>query len=136
MLDPRAPRFVAAVTSVVLVLALALSNGWLALAQTVVFGIGAVSVWNAPYMWLYRKVVARRIGPPPPMREPSRPVRFAQALGFVLMAVATFGYLVGAPDVGMVATTLALAAAFVKALTGLSLGAEVYFLLRRLHVRV
>ncbi|NJC69684.1 DUF4395 domain-containing protein [Planosporangium thailandense] len=136
MLDPRGSRFVAAVTSVVLALVIVLSSGWLALAQTVVFGIGAASVWYAPYGWLYRKIVARRIGPPPPMREPSQPVRFAQGLGFVLMAVATFGYLVGVPTVGMVATTVAFAAAFAKAVTGLSLGCEVYLLLRRLHVRV
>jgi hypothetical protein len=37
LLDPRGPRFAAAVTSVVLVLVLFLQSGWLALAQALVF---------------------------------------------------------------------------------------------------
>ncbi|HET9518620.1 MAG TPA: DUF4395 family protein, partial [Actinoplanes sp.] len=38
-LDPRGPRFAAAVTTVVLVVVLATGSGWLALAQAVVFAV-------------------------------------------------------------------------------------------------
>jgi hypothetical protein len=132
MLDPRGPRFTAAVTSVVLILVLVTGSGWLALAQTVVFAAGAASVWYSPYGWIFRRFVAPRIGPPPPVREPSEPVRFAQGVGFVLMALGATAYLVGAPVVGMAVTALALAAAFTNAAFGLCLGCEMYLLLRRL----
>jgi hypothetical protein len=135
MLDPRGPRFAAIITSVVLVVVLITGSGWLALAQAVVFAAGAASLRYAPYAWVYRKFVARRLGPPPPTREPSEPVRFSQGVGFVFLTVGTAGYLAGAPAVGLVATALALAAAFLNAAFGLCLGCEMYLLLRRLAPR-
>jgi hypothetical protein len=133
MLDPRGPRFAAIVTSVVLVAVLITGSGWLALAQAAVFAAGAASIRYAPYGWVYRKVVSRRLGPPPPVREPSEPVRFAQGVGFVFLTVATAGYLAGAPVIGLVATALALAAAFLNAAFGFCLGCEMYLVLRRLR---
>jgi hypothetical protein len=135
MLDPRGPRFAAAITSMVLVLVLATGSGWLALGQAVVFALGAANLRYAPYAWIYRRVVARRIGPPPPVREPSEPVRFSQGVGFVFLAVGTAGYLAGAPVVGLVATALALTAAFLNAAFGFCAGCEMYLLLRRLRVQ-
>jgi Domain of unknown function (DUF4395) len=134
MLDPRGPRFAAAVTSVVLVLVLVTGNGWLALAQTLVFAIGAVNIRYAPYALIYRYLVAPRLAPPAE-REAPEPVRFAQALGFVFLAVGTVGYLAGVPVLGIVATALGLAAAFLNAAFGLCLGCEMYLLLRRLSAR-
>jgi hypothetical protein len=134
MLDPRGPRFAAAVTSVVLVLVLVTGNGWLALAQTLVFAIGAVNIRYAPYALIYRYLVAPRLAPPAE-REAAEPVRFAQALGFVFLAVGTVGYLAGVPVLGIVATALGLAAAFLNAAFGLCLGCEMYLLLRRLSAR-
>jgi hypothetical protein len=133
MLDPRGPRFAAMITSVVLVVVLITGNGWLALAQAVVFAAGAASIRYAPYSWIYRKFVARHLGPPPAEREPSEPVRFAQGVGFVFMAVAAAGYLAGAPLVGLIATAGALTAAFLNAAFGLCLGCEVYLLLQRVR---
>jgi hypothetical protein len=134
MLDPRGPRFAAAVTSVVLVLVLVTGSGWLALAQTLVFAIGAVNLRYAPYPLVYRYLVAPRLAPPAE-REAAEPVRFAQALGFVFLAVGTVGYLAGVPVLGIVATALGLAAAFLNAAFGLCLGCEMYLLLRRLSAR-
>jgi hypothetical protein len=134
MLDPRGPRFAAAVTSVVLVLVLVTGSGWLALAQTLVFAIGAVNIRYAPYALVYRYLVAPRLAPPAE-REAPEPVRFAQALGFVFLAVGTVGYLAGVPVLGIVATALGLAAAFLNAAFGLCLGCEMYLLLRRLSAR-
>ena len=54
LLDPRAPRFAAGVTSVVLVLALVFSLGWLVLAQAVVFAISAFRPKYSPYNITYR----------------------------------------------------------------------------------
>jgi hypothetical protein len=134
MLDPRGPRFAAAITSLVLVVVLATGSGWLALAQAAVFAIGAVSARYAPYSLLYRRLVAPRLAPPAE-REPAEPVRFAQGVGFVFLAVGAAGYLAGAPAVGLVATALGLAAAFLNAAFGFCLGCEMYLLLRRLTAR-
>jgi hypothetical protein len=133
MLDPRGPRFAAMITSVVLVVVLITGSGWRALAQAVVFAAGAASIRYAPYSWIYRKFVARHLGPPPAEREPSEPVRFAQGVGFAFMAVAAAGYLAGAPLVGLIATAGALTAAFLNAAFSLCLGCEVYLLLQRVR---
>ena len=129
-LDVRGPRFAAAVTTLVLVAVLVTGNGWLALAQTVVFAIGAVSSRYAPYGALFRTVVAPRLGPPREF-EPAEPVRFAQGVGFAFLAVASVAYLRGSIVVGEVAAGLALAAAFLNAAFGLCLGCEAYLLIRR-----
>src|SRR5258705_3957641 len=53
-LDVRGPRFSAAVTTVVLVAIILTRSGWLALAQTVVFALGAVSPRLHPYGTVFR----------------------------------------------------------------------------------
>jgi hypothetical protein len=130
-LDPRGARFAAAITSVVLVLVLVTGNGWLALAQAVVFAIGAASARYAPYGMLFRRFIAPRLEPPAE-REAAEPVRFAQGVGFAFMAVATVGYLTGTAAVGIVATACALVAAFLNAAFGFCLGCELYLLGRRM----
>ncbi|HEX6870066.1 MAG TPA: DUF4395 domain-containing protein [Micromonosporaceae bacterium] len=130
LLDVRGPRFTAAVTSLVLVAVLLTGNGWLALAQTIVFAFGAVNARLAPYGAVFRTLLARRFGPPKEF-EPAAPVRFAQAVGFAFATVATAGYLAGAETVGLVATAAALVAAFLNAAFGLCLGCQLYLALRR-----
>ncbi len=134
LLDPRGPRFAAAVTTVVLVLILVTGSGVLALAQAVVFAVTAANPRFGPYGLLYRGLLAPRLGRPTEL-EPAAPVRFAQLLGLVFTGVAAAGYLAGAPVVGVVATALALIAAFLNAAFGLCLGCEVYLAFRRLTNR-
>jgi hypothetical protein len=133
-LDVRGPRVAAAVTTLVLIAVLATGNGWLALAQTVVFAIGAVSSRYAPYGLLFRYLVSPRLSRPKAF-EPAEPVRFAQGVGFAFLAVASVAYLSGATVVGLVATSFALTAAFLNAAFGLCLGCEAYLLIRRLTSR-
>jgi hypothetical protein len=134
LLDPRGPRFAAAVTSVVLVLILVFSAGWLALAQAAVFAVSAVAPRYSPYGLLYRALLAPRL-PRPAELEPAAPVRFAQALGLVFTLVAAAGYLFHAPLLGLVFTAFALLAAFLNAAFGLCLGCELYLAWRRLRHR-
>jgi len=134
LLDPRGPRFAAAVTTVVLVLVLVFTSGWLALAQAVVFAITAANPRFGPYGVVYRTLIAPRLGRPTEL-EPAAPVRFAQLVGFVFAAVATVGFLTGVTALGLVAAALALIAAFLNAAFGLCLGCEAYLALRRLTKR-
>ena len=133
-LDPRGPRFAAAVTTIVLVVTLVTASGRLALAQAAVFAIGAANFRYAPYAVVYRRLVAPRLAPPAE-REAAEPVRFAQGVGLVFALIGAGGYLLGAPVIGLVAIGLALAAAFLNAAFGFCLGCEVYLLLRRLTAR-
>ncbi len=129
-LDVRAPRFAATVTTVVLIAVLITGSGWLALAQAAVFAVGATNIRLAPYGLIFRKLLARRLGPPTAF-EPAEPVRFAQGVGFGFAAVAAVAYLSGAPLIGVVAAGAALAAAFLNAAFGLCLGCEAYLMIRR-----
>ncbi|SFA74876.1 protein of unknown function [Amycolatopsis marina] len=133
--DPRGPRFAAAVTTVVL--AVVLVTGWwpLLAAQTVVFAIGAfVGLKPAPYSVLYRSLVAPRLGPTSE-REDAAPLRFAQTVGFVFALVGTIGYATDLITLGAVATAFALFAAFLNAAFNFCLGCEVYLLVRRFTPR-
>ena len=133
-LDPRGQRFAAAVTSVVLIAVLVTGWGWLALAQAVVFAVTAADPRRGPYAFVYRAFLLPRLGPPAE-REPAAPVRFAQLIGFVFLAVAAAGYLSGATALGVTFAALGLLAAFLNAAFGLCLGCEVYLAARRLTAR-
>jgi hypothetical protein len=132
--DPRGPRFAAAVTSVVLIVVLATGWGWLALAQAVVFAVTAADPRRGPYAYLYRALVLPRLGPTTE-REDAAPVRFAQVVGFVFLIVAAIGYLSGATALGVAFAALGLLAAFLNAAFGLCLGCEAYLAARRLSAR-
>ncbi|MEJ2886440.1 DUF4395 domain-containing protein [Actinomycetospora sp. OC33-EN06] len=132
-LDPRGVRFAAAVTTVVLAVVLLTGSGVLAALQAVVFAIPvAAGMRYSPYGALYRALLAPRLGPPSE-REDAAPVRFSQAVGLVFTLVAAIGYLSGATVLGVVATAMALAAAFLNAAFGFCLGCEMYGLLGRVR---
>ena len=130
-IDVRAPRFAAALTSVVLAVALLTGSGWLVAAQALVFAVGALAGLRfSPYGLLFRSLVAPRLGPVRE-REPEAPPRFAQVVGLLFTVVGAAGYLLGAPVLGAVATGLALVAALLNAATGFCLGCELYLIVRR-----
>ncbi len=131
-IDPRGPRFVAAVTAVVLGVVLATSPGALATAllslQAASFAAGAVlGVPRTPQAWLYRKLVRPVLGPATHWEAPN-PLRFAQALGLSFALVGLAGFVSGATMVGLVATGAAFAAALLNAVFGICLGCELYLL--------
>jgi Domain of unknown function (DUF4395) len=137
--DVRGPRFVAWITTAVLVIALIVSGvSTLAAAvilglQAVVFAIGAVGgPQRHPYGMVFANVVAPRLGPVSG-REPVPPLKFAQLVGFVFAAIGVAGFAAGAPLVGVIATAAALAAAFLNAAFGICLGCQLYPLVVRLR---
>lgn len=138
-IDPRGPRFGGAITTVVLALALVFAGttfGTILIAwQTLVFALGAlVGLQAQPYGVLYRKVISRRLSPATEL-EDAAPPRFAQAVGLVFMGVALVAALLGATPVAMVATAMALVAAFLNAIFNFCLGCEMYLLGKRLSHR-
>jgi len=132
LVDPRGPRFGAAVTTVVLAAVLVTGSGWLLAAQAVVFGLGAIGgLRRAPYGVVYRRLVRPRLAPPSVL-EAEAPPRFAQGVGLVFAVVGTIGYLTGLPALGVIATAAALGAAFLNAAFDYCLGCEVHLRLARL----
>jgi hypothetical protein len=132
--DPRGPRFSAAVTSVVLAAVLASGWGWLLAAQAVVFAVGAADLRRAPYGLLFRRLLRPRLAPPAEL-EPVAPPQFAQLVGFVFAVVGAAGYLGGLRWLGLTATAAAFAAAFLNAAFGFCLGCEMHLLLARARHR-
>jgi hypothetical protein len=135
--DPRGPRFGAWITTVVLAVTLVLSSfsppaaSILLAAQAVVFGIGAfLGLGRAPYGLVYRYLVAPRLQPTDE-REEAAPPRFAQGVGFGFAVVGVIGFATGLTPLGLIATALALIAAFLNAAFAFCLGCEVYLLMRR-----
>jgi Ca2+/Na+ antiporter len=131
MIDPRAPRFAAWITTLVLAAVLLTGNPWLLAAQAVVFALGAAG--RNPYAAIWKhglpKLGLERT--PPAELESAAPPRFAQAVGLVFAVVGVVGFAVGAPVVGLLATAAALAAAFLNAAFGICLGCELYLVFQR-----
>lgn len=135
--DPRGPRFGAAITTVVLAIALVLINTPVGLVlvawQTLVFGLGSlVGLHAQPYGIVFRRLVRPRLAPPSEM-EDAAPPRFAQTVGLIFLVVALVSLLLGATIVATVAVALALAAAFLNAAFNFCLGCEMYVLLARVR---
>jgi len=132
-IDARGPRFSAALTTVVLALALVTGSAWVATFQAVVFAIGAINGPQfTPYAFIYRTLIKPRLKSP--LRtEDVRPPQFAQSIGLLFALVALVGSATGAPVVFTIAIAAALAAAFLNAAFDFCLGCQVYLILARLR---
>jgi hypothetical protein len=132
-IDARGPRFSAALTTVVLAVALVTGSIWVAAFQAVVFAIGAFKGPQfTPYAFIYRTLIKPRLKSP--LRtEDVRPPKFAQSIGLAFAVVAVAGVATGASVVFTVAVAAALAAAFLNAAFDFCLGCQVYLLLARLR---
>ncbi len=130
-IDPRGPRFAAALTTAVLAVVLLTGSVWLLAAQTAVFAIGAFAgIHRSPYSVLFRRTIRPRLAPPAEL-EAAAPPQFAQAVGFGFGLVGTVALAADATTAGLIAVGLAFAAAFLNAAFGFCLGCEIYLLARR-----
>src|ERR1700735_3140820 len=106
-IDSRGPRFGAAIATVVRAVVLVTAGvshaaaGWLLLAQTVVFAVGALAgLRYAPYGLIFRHLVRPRLGPPS-KTEPEAPPRFSQGVGMVFAGIGTIGFAGGVARLGI-----------------------------------
>ncbi len=132
-IDARGPRFSAAITAIVLAVALVSGSIWVAVFQAIVFAIGAFKGPQfTPYAFIYRKLIKPRLKSP--LRtEDVRPPQFAQSIGLAFAIVAIVGAATGSSVVFSVAVAAALAAAFLNAAFDFCLGCQVYLILTRLR---
>ncbi len=133
VIDARGPRFSAAITTVVLAIALATSNIWLIVAQAIVFAIGAFrGPQFTPYSAVFKKFVKPRLKSSV-VTEDVRPPQFAQRVGLAFALAAIAGSLAGLPVIFTLAVSFALAAAFLNAAFNYCLGCEMYLAILRLR---
>jgi hypothetical protein len=140
-IDPRAPRFGAWITSVLLLVATFLglveAGGaridpafLLTVVIALLFLWGVLSPTTSPWGVLFRRVVRPRLSPPSELEDP-RPPRFAQGVGLFVVAVGLILHLVDVPLALPIATAMAFIAAFLNAAFGFCLGCQLYLLLQR-----
>lgn len=137
LVDVRGPRFGAAVTTLVLALALLLRGpaGTVLLAwQVVAFATSVVAglAWS-PYGELFRRVKRRLDLGPPPAVESEAPPRFAQLCGLVVGSSALVAVTAGSTTLGWSLVAVVLALSTLLATTGLCVGCEVYLLAARVR---
>ena len=134
-IDPRGPRFAAAMTSVVLVAVVVSGWWWLLAAQAVLFGLTvALGPGRGPWGALFRRVVRPRLAPPTWWEDPAAP-RFAQLVGLVVVSAGLLLAVLGAPGAVVGAGAVALVAAGLNAVFGICLGCAMYRVLLRLRRR-
>lgn len=147
-IDPRGPRFGAGITSVLLLVTIALgltevgTIGSLAdRASTPAFlllaALTALFAWGAlqgpskhPYGLLFRALVRPRLSPPA-FTESEKPPTFAQLIGFLVAGTGIVLQLVGVPYGLVIASGAAFIASFLNAVFAYCLGCEIYALLVR-----
>ena len=139
-IDPRGPRFGAAVTTALLVVTLLLGTGPAATTLLAViallFALGVARGVSGTLQGLAFKAWIRpRLSPPTELEDP-RPPRFAQLVGLLVVGTGLIVAAAGVPAAVPVAAAIALVAAFLNAAFGLCLGCELYLVLRRLSPRI
>jgi hypothetical protein len=145
-IDPRGPRFVAAITALLLLidvfLALITPLGatvaeriaepafLLLLVIALLFLWAVAAPRSAPWGVLYRTLVQPRLKPPTELEDP-RPPRFAQGVGLLVASLGLVLHLIGVPWALPIAAAAAFVAAFLNAVFGLCLGCQLYLVLQR-----
>lgn len=136
MIDPRGPRFTAAVTLVLLAAALLVPTpvAVAIVALQAAFFLAGVTlgVQRTPTALVFRTLVRPRLSPPAAL-EDARPPRFAQGVGLAFTLVALIAFAAGAVLVAQVAIGFAVVAALLNAVFGLCLGCELYLIGLRLR---
>ncbi len=149
-IDPRGPRFGAAITATLLLvvvllgltepqgsdlLARALQPSALLVAAVVgLFAWGAFAgIQKHPYGLLFRRFIAPRLAPSPEREHPAPPT-FAQLVGLLVTATGLVLHLLGVPGALVVAAAAAFLAAFLNAVFAYCLGCQLYVVLVRLGI--
>jgi hypothetical protein len=139
-IDPRGPRFGAAITAVLMVLVIYLSLA----AETVNLALGimifsvtmfvfgtALGPAKHPYSYIYKFLVRPALKPPTAL-ENATPVHFAQFVGLLVIGTGFVLHLVGVAYALPVAAAAAFTAAFLNAIFAYCLGCQMYLGLKRL----
>ncbi|TFC76943.1 DUF4395 domain-containing protein [Cryobacterium cheniae] len=137
-LDPRGPRFGAAITAVLLLVVVFLALTGASVAALVLLSVlAALFAWGAfagagrhPYGALFKAYVRPRLGPPDAL-ENAAPPTFAQGIGLLVTVTGVVLGLAGLESAVGVSAAVAFVAAFLNAVFDYCLGCQLYLLLVR-----
>lgn len=136
-IDPRGPRFGAAITSVIALACFSLAFGGEQLpAGALIALLAALFGWSVtapkthPYALLFAKLVRPHLEPPTEL-EDSRPPRFAQQVGLSFALAGLLGFALQSTLLLAIAAAFIFAAAFLNSVFDFCLGCQVYLLLKR-----
>ena len=136
LIDARGPRYTAAITTLVLSAALVTESNLIIGFQFAVFLTAVLfGLRKSLYGFIYRNLIQPRLSGPVPSENEAAP-RFAQLIGALFAATALIGGVSGNSTVFLVATSFALAAAFLNAAFGFCLGCQFYLILIRAKARI
>lgn len=135
LIDARGPRFGAAITSIILAIAL-LSHSTAIIAISFAFFLvgGLRGPQFTPQGLFFKKFIKPRLNGETPT-EDVRPPRFAQQVGLIFTTVALVAGFASWSAVFTVAVSLCLAAALLNAIFDFCLGCEIYLLSVRVRSR-
>jgi hypothetical protein len=132
VIDARAPRFNQATVGVVSLLAVV--TGWWPLLALLAAQLGIGLRFGRRYCLpcvAYFELIQPRLGEGP--IEDARPPRFANQVGFVVLAAATLAHVLGLAALGTALGLVVAVLASLAAVTGLCVGCELYRLGARLR---
>lgn len=146
-IDPRGPRFTAAVTATLLLVVVALGLATplgatvssrvtepafiLFTVLSLLFAWGAFAgVARGPWSVVFRTLIRPRLTPPTDLEDPTPPT-FAQGVGFVITLAGLVLHVAGVPFALVIAASAAFVAAFLNAVFAYCLGCQIYLLLVR-----
>lgn len=136
LIDPRAPRVGAAVTSAFAILGFAdaytsfgITSQFLAVLLFVLFVWSVFFPNTHPYKKLFQ-AIKPRLGEPKEL-EDARPPRFAQQVGLGFATLGIIGLLLSSQVVVAIAFAFIFIAAFLNAFFNFCLGCQMYLLLKR-----
>jgi hypothetical protein len=140
-IDPRGPRFGAAITATLLLITVVLAIAgadaaafWLLVAITLLFAWGAFAgIRRHPYGLIFARLVRPRLAPPAELEDP-RPPTFAQGVGFAVGLAGVLLSLLGLEYAVPIAAAIAFLAAFLNAVFDFCLGCQIYLLLVRARI--
>jgi hypothetical protein len=141
LIDPRGPRFGAAITSALSLtafgIAVTLPDGFLTAYPLIVL-LALLFSWNVfapkthPFGLIFKKLIRPRIGAPSEL-EDARPPQFAQKVGLGFALLGLIGYWI-APVLVAVSAGFIFFAAFLNAFFNFCLGCQMYLGLKRLGI--
>ncbi len=132
LIDARGPRYTAVITTLVLSAALVTESNLIIGFQFAVFLTAVLfGLRKSLYGLIYRNLIQPRLSGPVPSENEAAP-RFAQLIGALFAATALLGGVSGNSAVFLIATSFALAAAFLNAAFGFCLGCQFYLMLIRI----
>jgi len=139
-LDPRGPRFGAAITSVLMLIVIYLSldpatthYALYVMAFSVAMFVAGSTLGPArhPYGLIYKSLIRPGLKPPTEL-EAVKPVHFAQVVGLIVTGSGLVLHLLGVPNALPIAAAAAFIAAFLNAAFAFCLGCQMYVGLKRI----